>query len=60
MTEAFNLWCLVQGDDLQHRCFFISMKANDYVADMRRAILSKKPSFRGIDAYALELWKVSE
>jgi hypothetical protein len=59
MPETIDLFCLVHGDDLK-RAFSVRMEPTDNVVHMKKAILSKKPSFKGIDADALQLWKVGE
>jgi hypothetical protein len=61
MAKRVKLFCLVQGDDLNHS-FRVWMEPTNSIADMKEKIKAKKHSFReaDIDADALQLWKVSE
>jgi hypothetical protein len=59
MRETIDLVGLVQGDELR-RAFYVQMKPTNDVFDTKQAILSEKPSFKGINAEALQLWKVRE
>ena len=58
MSDQFKLLCLVQGDELK-RAFSVRVEPADTVSHLKEVIHSKKPSFKGIDANALQLWKVS-
>jgi len=59
MPETVDLFCLVRGDELK-RAFTVRMEPTDTVSHLKEAIRSQKPSFKEIDADALQLWKVSE
>jgi hypothetical protein len=59
MSDEMNLWCWVQGDELD-RVFPVSIKHSATIGHLKKAIRAEKPSFEHIPADSLKLFKVSE
>jgi hypothetical protein len=59
MSSEIELWCWVQGDDL-NRVFLANIEQSATVTHLKRAIHTVKPLFRQIKPVDLELWKVRE
>ena len=57
MSDEIKLLCWVQGDRVD-RGFVVRIKPSNTIADLKKAIRAKKPSFQQIDADSLQLWKV--
>ncbi|KAF8229807.1 hypothetical protein L208DRAFT_150294 [Tricholoma matsutake] len=57
MSDEMNLWCWVQGDELD-RVFPVSINHSASIDDLKKAIRAKKPSFEHIPADSLKLLKL--
>jgi Crinkler effector protein N-terminal domain len=56
MSDAYRLWCFVEGDDV---LFSVVVSSAEPISELKYLIKEKKRiSLKGLDPSGLTLWKV--